>query len=70
MSLYSITLWMLWVPGELPETLFSLTSLKILEVAWNSFTGRLPVGIAGLSSAKNFAVNMNSFAGNLPSALY
>ncbi|KAM0002783.1 putative protein kinase RLK-Pelle-LRR-III family [Helianthus debilis subsp. tardiflorus] len=54
--------------GEIPpNTIGRLTSLRILSLRVNRFSGKLPDDFANLSDLTHLSLNNNSFSGNIPS---
>ncbi|KAL1817682.1 hypothetical protein ACET3Z_020256 [Daucus carota] len=52
--------------GELPEGIFDLTNLEVLDFSRNNFSGEFPKGIFKLKSLVTLDAFSNSFSGELP----
>jgi len=53
----------------LPETLYGLTGLTLLDVSHSNFTGSIPPDLANLSLLEELVLNNNTFTGSIPDAL-
>ena len=52
--------------GTLPESLGSLESLQVLNLAWNELEGPIPESFASLTKLKRLLLNMNNLNGTIP----
>ena len=52
--------------GTLPESLGSLESLQVLNLAWNELEGPIPDSFARLHKLKHLFLNMNKLNGRIP----
>ncbi|KAE8684453.1 putative LRR receptor-like serine/threonine-protein kinase [Hibiscus syriacus] len=57
------------IHGVFPSWLTSLTTLRILDISGNFFTGSLPVEIGNLFNLEDLIVANNSLTGSVPSQL-
>lgn len=52
--------------GPLPEVIFNLSILRILDISYNFFNGSFPGGVSGLKNLVDFNAYSNDFTGPLP----
>ena len=55
------------IPGSIPEDLWRLQFLKILNLAGNKLTGTLPPDVGNLVALESFDVSNNRLSGQVPS---
>lgn len=55
--------------GQIPDAVFSITSLEDLDLSYNEFTGTLPSSIGDLTNLKIFNCNGADISGSLPAAI-
>ncbi|KAI9110819.1 hypothetical protein K1719_018257 [Acacia pycnantha] len=65
----SVSLTQLGLSGNLPSSLFNLTSLQSLDLSYNAFHGHLPLELSNLSLLNVINLAANNLSGTLPSQL-
>ncbi|KAI9073631.1 hypothetical protein K1719_044416 [Acacia pycnantha] len=56
--------------GEIPSTLFTISSLRIVNLARNNLNGSLPISIGNETLLEELYLSWNSFTGRIPSFLW
>lgn len=58
------------ITGTLPESLFSITALQVLQVHGNQITGSIQSDIAKLQNLQDLQLGTSNMMGDIPEELY
>lgn len=67
-ELLSLSAWECGLTGEIPETLYALDKLQVLDLSGNRLSGGVSASVSGLSEIRYLALDNNQLRGTLPDA--
>jgi len=68
-KIHTISAWGCNLTGTIPASIYTRTTLQILDLDLNSLTGEIPTAIGNLTELQYFSVGRNNIEGEIPSAI-